>query len=248
MIRRFWLACVATFVLIAVSTAYVQPVGAVLYSADVTGEVDYFVDSVSAVEYPLAKDVFVNAPISTLDLLHTRARLDMIDYYEQADSLLQMPNAMDGVSYICRPINDDCITIQLTPVSSLSIKILPYKKNYIAVTCYTVGDSTQAYDTQLRFFDAIHYNELDADKYIKLLEKEDFFDFKGLSKKERNELLELVPFLTVKYEVSTGVAELVATFTADTYMSEEAKKRIEPYLVRTRRLLWNKDKFRLVGK
>ena len=45
-----------------------------------------------------ASEAFSSLPVSVLDLLDNSRRLDMLDYYA-VDSIVKVPNTMEGVSY-----------------------------------------------------------------------------------------------------------------------------------------------------
>ena len=104
-----------------------------------------------------ASDAFTEMPVSVLDMVDKSRRLDMLDYYA-VDSIAKVPNTMEGVSYL-EKVTPDYLKVCLTPVSTMTIKILPSKKGDIIMVAYTVGGKDQAYDTDLKFFDT-SFNEL----------------------------------------------------------------------------------------
>lgn len=190
-----------------------------------------------------ASVALVRMPAQTLDLLTTSMRLDLLDYY-RADSIYRVPNAMEGLSYLHRPLTRDYVKVQVTPVTTLTIRVLPYRKSRIAVTCYTIGDSLQAADTDIRFYDS-NMQELKRDKFIKLASTEDFFDFKDVDHKTRKELLALVPFPTVKYTLNANNGELHARLTSGEFLGKETLDKITPYLRRDRVYVWTGSKFEI---
>lgn len=188
-----------------------------------------------------ASDAFVAMPAQTLDLLTRSMRLDMLEYWK-IDSIADIANTMEGFSHLCRPVTDDWLKVQVTPVTTLTIRMLPTRKGRIAATVYTIGDSLQAADSEIRFYDA-EMNELKRDRFIKTPSSEDFFDFKGVDHKLRKELLSLVPFPTVEYTLSPDGTDLKARLTVGKYMGREDLEKITPYLRRDRVYHWTGSKY-----
>lgn len=191
-----------------------------------------------------ASEAFVVLPAKALDILSTSNRLDMLDYYK-VDSICDIANSMEGFSHLNPPLNQDYLQVQVTPVSKLSVRILPFKKERIVATIYTVGDSLQAADSELRFYDE-RMNELKRSKFIKIPDTSDFMDFKGVDGKLKHELLELVPFPTVELTMDSESTDLKAILTVGEFMSKEDYATILPYLRRERVYRWDGSKYKLV--
>ena len=83
-----------------------------------------------------ASKVFADAPLEVLDMLRPSTRLDMLDYYIQADSMLNATDALGGTSRI-ELMSPDYMKVSVTPVSTLEIKILSQGKRQIVMTLYT---------------------------------------------------------------------------------------------------------------
>lgn len=190
-----------------------------------------------------ASSVFVNLPAGTLDLLTLSERLDLLDYYK-VDSIAEVVNVMEGFSHLVRPVTDDYLKVQITPVSTLTVKILPVGKGRMAVAAYTVGDSIEASDTDLKFFDE-KLVELPASRFIKLASTADFFNFEGVDRSTRKEMLDLVPFPTVEYTFEPESDRLHARLTVHEFLGKETLDKISPYLQRDRWYKWTGKKFRL---
>ncbi len=190
-----------------------------------------------------ASDVLVHMPVETLDLLSTTMRLDLLDYY-RADSIYRVPNTMGELSHLHRPLTSDYLKVQVTPVTTLTIKVLPYRKARIAVTSYTIGDSLQAADSDIRFFDS-DMHELKRDKFIKPASIEDFLNLEGVDRKKREELLELIPFPTIEYTLDPDSGTLHARLTSGEFLGKETLDKITPYLMREREYAWTGSKFKM---
>ncbi len=187
-----------------------------------------------------ASTVFSELPISVLDLVDKSRRLDMLDYYA-VDSIAEVPNNMEGLSHL-DTVTPAYLNVVLTPVTELAVKILPGKKEPVILTAYTIGDMDQAYDTDLRFFDA-DYNELDRDKLIKLATLDNFFDYPD--KETKNLVASLVPFPTVRYQPEPDGTGMSAELTVGQFMSSEDYARISKFLRGKLHYKWNGSKFNL---
>ena len=191
-----------------------------------------------------ASQALVKIPAATLDMLSTSMRLDMLEYLKH-DSIYEVPNVLEGLSRFNPPVTDDYLQIQVTPVSRFSIRILPGKKEPVVATAYTVGDSLEAPDTQLQFF-TTDMQEIKLDKVFRLLSTSDFLDLHGLSRRERNEIIELVPFPMVEYSFSPDGTDLKAQLTSGEFLGREVNERLRPYLRRVRTLRWDGHQYKLV--
>ena len=191
-----------------------------------------------------ASDALVAMPARTLDLLSTTMRLDMLTYYA-ADSIYKVPNTMEGLSYLNPPVTDSYLQVQVTPVTRFTVRMLPGKKGPVVATSYTVGDSLQATDSELCFFDA-KMKELNRDKIIKLLSTKDFIKHEGVDRKVRNEVMTMIPFPTIEYTFDPESTDLKARLTVGEFLGKETNERIAPYLIRERVLRWDGSKYKLV--
>ncbi len=187
-----------------------------------------------------ASDAFVALPISVLDLLDRSRRLDMLDYYA-ADSIAKVPNAMEGLSYLDK-VTPDYLKANLTPVTTIAVKVLPSKNGDIVMTAYTIGDKDQAYDTDLRFFGS-GYQELKRDKYIRIATLDDFFDYPDKAAKKL--VAELVPFPTVRYEPDPTGTGMTAQLTVGQFMSADDYARIKSFMRPQLHYRWDGSKFNL---
>ncbi len=115
--------------------------------------------SVDASDSLTASKVFADIPLEVLDLIRPSARLDMIDYYEQADSMLTVQNALGGTSRL-EQVAPDYLKVSVTPVSTLEIKLLQSRKSNVIMTLYTTHS-----DTQVAFFGSI-FSSLPREKFL----------------------------------------------------------------------------------
>lgn len=187
-----------------------------------------------------AADVFANAPLEVLDMLRNSTRLDMLDYFQQADSIFPATDALGGTSRI-ETLTDDYMRVAITPVSRLEIKLLPFKKGEIVMTLYTTGSDGMARDTEVAFFDR-EMKPLDSSGFLKGPVMKDFFGLKG-SDVSAKELRERIPFDAIEYSTGPGSAPLTATFTTLCVLSEEDRKDLEPLLKGPLQANWNLKAF-----
>lgn len=187
---------------------------------------------------------FVEMPADVLDLLTTQMRNDMLDYYFQSDTCRNIPNALGGMSHLIRPVSDNFLSVKITPISSLSFRILPMKKDSIVAVTYTISDKGQAGDSELAFYNK-NMHKLKTDKFIKLARMEDFLDLPKDKRHLKKELLSLVPFPTIMYTLNPDNNELTAELTIRQYMGAEDYHRLSPYLKPSLTYHWTGSKYRL---
>jgi len=218
------IVCIAGFI----------PCGA---SASASGEASEAVpaDSLTALR------AFAEIPLEVLDMVRPSSRLDMIDYYSHADSLWSAPNAMGGKSRLLQ-VADDYLRMEVTPSSTLEIKILPRGKDRIVMTLYTVGDSDVAKDTEIRFFDRA-LNPIDGRQMLSLPSLKSFFRLKGSGVKE-SELLEAVPFAAVYCTTGPGDTPLTAVLTSADLLPQETSGLLKPLLIPGFAARWNGKSFK----
>ena len=189
-----------------------------------------------------AREVFSNIHTSALELLSKSTRLDMLDYWD-VDSVYKASNVMEGLSWL-EKVTPDYLKVQITPASSLEVKILPGKKGKFAMTIYTVGDDVQAQDSEIKFYDE-NLMELPASKYIELPKVKDFFEIPKGSVTKMSEIEDMIPFPTVAYSANPENDDIEARLTVESYINQDdwniAKLFVKPSLT----LTWKKDKYKL---
>lgn len=186
-----------------------------------------------------ASKAFAEVPLEVLDMLRPSTRLDMLDYYTQADSLLTVTNALGGESRF-ETVAPDYLRVSVSPVSTLEIKLLQAGKKQIVMTLYTVGGDDVPRDTEVRFFDS-DLKPLDASRFIKTPTLTDFFSIAG-SGISIAELIEKMPFTAIAYTSGPGDTPLTATFTTLNTLSQEDRDLLTPLLTPTLTASW-KSKF-----
>lgn len=188
-----------------------------------------------------AVKVFAEAPLEVLDMIRPSSRLDMIDYYTQADSLVSVPNALGGQSRF-EAVSDDYMKVSVTPSSAIEIKILPYKKSQIVMTLYTVGGDSIAQDTDVRFFDT-DLKPLPVGKFLQMPDAVIFFNLKD-SDISLSDFHEWLPFQT--FSLSTGPGETPLSITLTTLRTLPAERRdlLSPLLNPTSTLTWSGSRFK----
>lgn len=190
-----------------------------------------------------AREAFLRMPASTLELLTSDMRRDMLGYLDR-DSIYQVPNTLEGLSWLETPVTDSFLQVRLTPVSLFTIRVLPGGSQPVIATAYTVGDSLQARDTQLRFFTP-EMREIKRDKVIRIASTEDFLDLHGVDRHERERLLYMVPYPTVEYTFSPDGTELTARLTAEAFMGSEAQQQLQKYLRKQLVYRWDGRHYKL---
>lgn len=174
-----------------------------------------------------ARKVFEKIQSPALETLRQSTRLDMLDYWD-ADSVFKAKNEVKGESWLL-DVSPRYLKVQVSPVSTYEIKLLPAKKGDMVMTVYTVGSDTQARDSRVDFYDA-SLSPLDAAKYFKTPRLKDFFEIPKNADVNMADIAEVIPFKTVEYTVSPDEDVITARLTVATFLSEENRKLIEKYL------------------
>lgn len=199
------------------------------------------VDNTTLADTLTVRDIFKKIQNPSLEILPISTRLDMLDYWD-VDSIYKAINALGGISYL-ESLSDNYMKVKISKVSSLEIKILPMKKGRLILTVYTIGDSPQAKDSELKFYDEA-LNELPADKHFVMPAVKDFFEIPKGSKTSMKELEQMIPFPTIEYSANAETNNLKAKLTVEAYMDVDdwniAKIFLKPDII----LEWNKDKFK----
>ncbi len=186
-----------------------------------------------------ASKVFAEIPLEVLDMLRPSTRLDMLDYYSHADSILTVQDALGGSSRF-EQVSPDYMKVSVTPASTLEIKILPIGKKNVVMTLYTVGsdfsESSNNTDTEVRFFDS-NLSPLDPAKFLKAPTLKDFFNIRNSGLGEAD-LKEKIPFTSIVYTTGPGDAPLTAKFTTLNTLSKEDRDLLSPYLIPQLSALW----------
>ena len=182
---------------------------------------------INKVDTLTASKVFAEIPLEVLDLLRPSTRLDMLDYYTQADSILTVSDALGGRSRL-EIVAPDYMKVSITPISTLEIKILNSAKKQIVMTLYTIGGEGVAKDTDIRFFDS-QLRPIDKSKFMNTPSLKDFFDLKG-SDVSVSEIDDKVPFTSVEYSTGPGETPLSATLTTLDVISQEDRDLLTPLL------------------
>lgn len=162
------------------------------------------------------REAFTSLQCPALEILSRSTRLDMLDYLD-ADSTYKATNGMEGLSWIANS-SPDYLKVQVSPVSTLQLKVLPFKKDKVLMTIYTVGDDPQAADSEVKFYDS-SLQEIDARKLFKAPDLSDFFDIPKGSATKMKEIREMVPFPTVAYDVAPDGNGVTARLTVEKYMN-----------------------------
>lgn len=202
-------------------------------------------DTVLAVESPVenVREAFLRMPADRIDILDRSARLDMLEYLK-VDSLCRITNDLQGMSVILPPVTSTFLKVQLTPVSAVAIKELPYKGKKIFAVSNTVAPEPGSADSELHFFDC-QMKPMRADKMLKTPSLRDFLSLDNVDSSTRRELESLVPFPTIEYAFSPDSGTVTATLTSEGNMSREDFAKLEPYLRSTRIYRWDGHSFRL---
>lgn len=189
-----------------------------------------------------AMEAFTKLPPSVLEMIGKSQRLDMLDYYA-ADSIAHVRNAHGGESYLISA-DSTKVEVQVTPASKLSVMVLPWRSSQLIATCYTIGDSIEAQDSWLRFFDT-DFREIPSTKFIPLPQIEDFFNVSGKERKKLEKDIDTyVPFPVFLMEFPSSEPVLSISLEIKKLISKEEYDKIAPALKDEIQYRWTGSKFK----
>lgn len=186
-----------------------------------------------------ARAAFVNLPPDALHLLSRQMREDMLAYLDN-DTIRAVYNALGGQSSLTRPVTDTYLKCQISPVSSMTIRILPAEKSPLIATVYTIDSPGQPADSQISFYDS-QMKPVKTSKHLKLARIQDFIVNADHEKKKQ--IMDAIPFPTVEYVLGPDGDTLTATLTAQDLLGEEQLQEIRKYLNPTLTYSWSGRKF-----
>ncbi|MBD5283145.1 MAG: DUF3256 family protein [Bacteroides sp.] len=202
---------------------------------------DSVMTSVSVVS-PL-DSLFVSSPISVLEILPPASRAAMIERSHAGQSATAL-STLYSVS-VLDTLEPDYLKLKLTEASELTLNLTEdHKKQPLLVVVYTVGAEGISKDSDIEFYDG-EWNQLPKEKFWEMPEIKDFLTARKGEKVDLKKVAELVPFPTYILTVSPDARTITGSLTVDTYLSEEAKEELKPYLVPSRTWRWDGKKYKL---
>lgn len=186
-----------------------------------------------------ARQAFLNLPPDALHLLSRQMREDMLAYLDN-DTIRPIYNALGGQSSLTRPVTDTYLKCQISPMSSMTIRILPAKKSPLIATVYTIDSPGQPADSQISFYD-MQMKPVKTSKHLSLARIQDYIVNSDHEKKKQ--IMDAIPFPTVEYVLGPDGNTLTATLTAQNLLGEEQLQEIRKYLNPTLTYIWNGRKF-----
>lgn len=186
-----------------------------------------------------ATEIFCSLPKHILELIPTRLRRDMTDYYLQADSIHKVTNNLGGTSHLI-DLTDDYLKVQVTDVSTMEIKMLPFKEQQIAAVVYTVCG--EAADSKISFIDE-YAQELKSEKFFKAPQLKDFFSIPRGSLTTMKEIEQMVGFCTIEYRLNASDNSLHAYLTIDKHINQDDYNIIKLFMLDSLVYDWNGKKY-----
>lgn len=234
--RRAWSVLAIAGMLIAIGTPVSLAEDTARKGADAT--------EITEATQLTAREVFVNLPVSVLDIIPRSTRMDMADWFA-ADSIYPATNAMRGISRLVA-MDDNYAKVEITPASTLEIRLLPMKKEGTQImTVYTIGGGEEgtAADSDVRFFNT-SLKELDRDRFFKIPSLKDFLDVPKHSGTSAKDIEDLIPFPTIAMDASSQSDGLVARLTVDSFMSLEDYGKVKDFIRPELRFRWDGSKMK----
>lgn len=186
-----------------------------------------------------AREAFINMPGDIAELLTRQMREDMMMYYD-ADTIRAIYNNLGGMSKLQRPVTDNYLKCVISPVSTITIKVLPYKGSKIIAAVYTIDNPGMAADSQIMFYDE-RMRPLKVDKHIRLARIQDFMH--KMDHDQSKDLMSLIPFPMIEYTLLPETDDLNACLTSMEYIGIEDAERLSPHIKPGIIYRWNGKKY-----
>ncbi len=202
-------------------------------------------DTTVPVDVKNAREAFIHFPASVLDLLEENTRRDMLDYYDQADTVRKVSNTLDGLSWLEPPVTDRYLKVRPTPLSSMTIRMLSAGKDTIFAVVYTISGNGTAGDSEISFWNT-KMKRLPFAKYIRLAGITDFIKRERYDKEQKEEILSMIPYPTVEYSFTPQSDTLSVRLTVNEYLGVETASYLAPYMRPERKYVWEGKKFKML--
>ncbi|MDE7380507.1 MAG: DUF3256 family protein, partial [Muribaculaceae bacterium] len=176
---------------------------------------------------------------NVLNLLKKSTRISMLHYFD-ADSIWKAPNAMEGVSELIT-VRPDYLKVRITDVSTLQIKLLPFRSGQLVMTIYNIGKEPGG-DSDIRFYNS-ELQEIPSDKFIKMPQLKDFFDIPKGSLTTMKEIQGMLPFYTTIFNADADSTTLEAEITVGEYVSTDDYNILKLFMRPRLKYTWNGKKF-----
>ena len=178
------------------------------------------------------RELFADEPDDIFMILPKSTRLDMLDYFD-VGRMVSMESNMTSNKKESRllKVSDSQIDVALTGASQVSMTLLTENSDSIIAVVQTY--QLPYFDSQISFFDT-NWNRLNTKKYFTEPTVKSFI-IKGADKAKVNEILSLVKFALISYQIeqTDGVTTLTASLNLEGVMVKEDYNQIKDYLTKT---------------
>lgn len=178
------------------------------------------------------RELFADEPDDIFMILPKSTRLDMLDYYDVGRMVTMESNmASNKKESRLLKVSDSQIDVALTGASQVSMTLLTENSDSIIAVVQTY--QLPYFDSQISFFDT-NWNRLSTKKYFTEPTVKSFI-IKGADKAKVNEILSLVKFALISYQIeqTDGVTTLTASLNLEGVMVKEDYDQIKDYLTKT---------------
>lgn len=250
------------YLIIAICTFAPIGTGAQIAASNPTDAEEYAVEAVDSVW--IAEDtvevievidnsmkiaqVFAALPTDMLPLLSVGTRLDMVDYY--ANGLpTRSTNNLDGPSII-NTMTSNQLNAEVSEASAIQLTLLPGSGKHDIAALVTTYSLNPSLDSKVEFMtirtdtaETVSLDPLDARKLF----SEPTFDqwLTPQGRKNRAEVVRLIPFLPVQYSVNPADNSLTAMLRLDGLVSDTDLETLAPLLQPSLTYKWNGKKYSL---
>lgn len=184
--------------------------------------------------------VFTAMPDQYIPQLEHAWRKDLVDLYTSGKES-RLKNTMNGFSTL-QKLTNDYLLLQTTERSTVEMKLLPLVNNtYVVCMISTVNGPVP--DSRIEFFTTNWEPLATSDLFTQ--PTSDWYIKQGIDKKDRSlsrgRLTFGYGFNSISIESDDQT--LTAIYTTPQYLSQEAREKIEPYLIEPKVYTWQKYHF-----
>jgi len=185
--------------------------------------------------------VFTAMPDQYIPQLEHAWRKDLVDLYTSGKES-RLKNTMNGFSTLQKANERLPFCYRLTERSTVEMKLLPLVNNtYVVCMISTVNGPVP--DSRIEFFTTNWEPLATSDLFTQ--PTSDWYIKQGIDKKDEayQEAASHLDMDLVQYRLSPDDQTLTAIYTTPQYLSQEAREKIEPYLIEPKVYTWQKYHF-----
>ena len=188
------------------------------------------------------KSVFVSMPDSIAPLLTQTNKEDCIDFLD-SNMKAEVTNRLGGKTEM-KVLTEDYVFVQMTPNSTLEMKLLPVNDS-TKVVCMVKTVCASACNSDIKFYASDWSKELEAKDFLLKPSADAFFLLNDTLPEEGVLIRKKADMHLMKASLSKDDASLSFIYTTPDYLNKEDREKLLPYLRKEPIVFrWHDGKFR----